>query len=123
MPDYREEIDDLKRQVRGDFAFTCAALKDLGNQMESQTGRLGAQMVELAAQVTAQMSHMSAETTRMGAEWNERIRQVEGRMRLLDQRFDSMLTAVQNQQGSFGQQLQSLDERVTRLEELSPPAA
>lgn len=119
MPDYREEIDDLKRQVRGDFAFTCAALKDLGNHVEEQTNRLGSQMDEMAAQ----MARISSDMTRMGADWNERIRQVEGRMRLMDQRFDSMLTAVQNQQGSFGQQLQSLDERVTRLEEGSPPAA
>ncbi len=65
-----QELENLRRQVRGDFEFTCAALKSLGEYTTTGFEKLAADLLTMSAEMT------------------ERMRQIEGRMRLMDGRFE-----------------------------------
>lgn len=91
-----EDLRSLREQVLSDFRWTSLALGQVANDM----ARLG-------EQVAKDMGNMA-----------ERMRQVEGRMRLMEQRFSRFLEAVDMEKASR-EELRSLESRVARLEEAS----
>lgn len=97
MDSLRQELREIRLQSRADFEMMTAGLSQNAKSMR-----------ELAQTVSNQMSEMA-----------ERMTQIEGRMRLHDQRFDRMLGAVEQALDQGQVDLQSLAERVTRLEQRS----
>jgi len=84
-------------------------------------------MTAAMAQGAKQMRELGDLVQRTTSEMSERMTQIEGRMRLHDQRFDKMLSAVEGAiqaNETFVQgQLEDLKRRVTRLEQKSDSAA
>lgn len=105
------EIRNLKVQMRDDFQFTAIAMSDMGQRTRETFNLVGRQIESLSA------------------EMSERFNQVEGRMRLLDHRFGSMLQAVEtslteSQSHSLTpERFESLERRVELLEQQRPSAA
>lgn len=101
------ELRELRLQIHSDFDFNVLAFKDMA------------------------LSHkvLAEQIARHNAETSERLTQVEGRMRLQEKRFDSMLGKVENAlqlvSDNTLELYQSLERRVEVLEKErhSPPAA
>lgn len=71
------EIRDLRRQVTDDFQFNALAMKGL------------------AEDTTAKFKIITDTIQDLSANFSERMNQVEGRLRLQEQRFNRMLEAVE----------------------------
>lgn len=105
------EIRQLRVQMASDFQSTWKLMGETADRLE-----------EHAKETAAQLE-------RQGRESAERFRQVEGRMRLLEQRFGKMVEAVENAVQSARAdvptqgQLAALEARVEALEQRMPPAA
>lgn len=103
--DVKQELREIRTQMASDFDFTALALKDMG-----QTFRAG-------------MDEMSRRMDAMGREMEERFNQLQGRMRLQEQRFGRMLDAVESAMDEWKPEVSDLKQRVEALERRNPPAA
>lgn len=97
-----DRLDLLREQMASDFQVTWKIMGSLADRVEEQ----GLAIAALSRQTA------------------EGLRQVGGRMRLMEQRFGVFLTAVQSEaQVTLRGELADLRSRVERLEKGSPPAA
>jgi len=103
MDTIRQEIREMRFQAKADFEFMTGALAHTAKQMT--------ELGELVHRTTVEMS--------------ERMTQIEGRMRLHDQRFDRMLDAVDRAMGELPtlDQVMDMDRRLRALEQKTDSAA
>lgn len=105
------EIRDLRRQVNDDFQFNAMAMKGL------------------AEDTTAKFKLITDTIQDLSANFSERMNQVEGRLRLQEQRFNRMLEAVEEvlldtrASSATKADLEEVRARLDRLEQGSNPAA
>lgn len=110
--DFKQELRELRLQMATDFKFTALALKDVGQ-------RFRAGMTEMAQATQALSRKMNA----MGRDTDERLSQVEGRMRLQEQRFTLVLGAVEDSLFDWKPEIEEIKARLDRLEQKADPAA
>lgn len=95
--DTRTELRLLRQQVASDFHWTVQALGDLDTR------------------VTTRLNQLSAD-------FSDTTRQLQGRMRLLEERFSRFLGLVEDDVTGVHSQLQDHETRLRRLEGGSPAA-
>lgn len=100
----QDRLKILRDQMASDFQVTWKVLGSTANQVEEQGLKIEALAREIAA---------------LNGRTAEGLRQAEGRMRLMEQRFGLFLDAIQGdlQQRALQQDLDELRERVARLEQ------
>lgn len=100
----QDRLKSLRDQMTSDFEVTWKILGCTANQVEEQTLRIEALAREMAA---------------LNGRTAEGLRQAEGRMRLVEQRFGIFLDAIQGdlQQRATQEDLDDLRARVERLEQ------
>lgn len=104
-----DRLDLLREQMASDFQVTWKIMGSTASRVEEHALAL--------EEISRRVVVLSRETA-------EGLRQVEGRMRLMEQRFGVFLDAVQNEvHGTMRAELADLRSRVERLEKGSPPAA
>jgi len=99
--DNDNRFDGLAQQMRSDNEFYCLMLGSLAQEIKIGYNKCADGLQALATEMRVHAGNM-----------DERIRQVEGRQRLQEQRFSAMLTAVPTMQ-----QFQALEQRVKTLED------
>jgi len=135
------ELDRLRLELKADIELIAIRQGSMAQQVEHLTdqleGRVDQQaeqirtMVERLEDLARQMQELgramqlnSRDTARLGREVAAGQRWMEGRMRLLGQRFDAILAAVHADTSADHDLLMELRERVERLEQQGrPPAA
>lgn len=102
----QDRLKVLRDQMASDFQVTCKIMGATADQVERQGLKLEAMAREIAS--------LSSRTA-------EGLRQVEGRMRLMEQRFGVFLDVIEHDLGQRSQQadLDDLRARVERLEQRS----
>lgn len=107
---WMDEIKAIRQQMSDDFQFTAMAMRGL------------------AVDTQLQLRLLSSTIDSLSANFSERLTQVEGRMRLMDQRFGKMMDAVESGLDSNRRTLASKAEvddlrlRVEKLEQERPGA-
>jgi len=108
LHELRLQIQRMNEQMSSDDSFTALALKSLGQTFRATTTEI-AQRIDF-----------------LGREMEERFNQVEGRVRLQEQRLSLMLTAVDSSLALVAHKAddwESLSRRVEALERKIDPAA
>lgn len=95
MSEVQEELRNIRNQMKSDFEFMAAGLNFSGKKI----GELAETMAREMAEVT------------------ERLSQVEGRLRLQEQRFNRVLEAVELALDDWKPEVNDLRRRVEALEQ------
>lgn len=100
----QDRLKILRDQMASDFQVTWKLLGSTANQVEEQGRKIEALAREMAV---------------LNGRTAEGLRQAEGRMRLMEQRFGIFLDAMQSDldQRALQEDLDELRERVARLEQ------
>jgi len=107
----QKQIDELRAQGRSDAEFYSLLWRDMRSDMKSMGSDLGNALREVGDRVEKRFDQFAAN-------YDERLRQVEGRQRLKEQRFDAMLKGVATTYATRDE-LEELTDRVKRLEDRS----
>lgn len=101
------ELSILKQQIADEFEITWRILGDTADRLDGRVDR-----------VVEQLNQATQELKQLGADSSEGFRQVQGRMRLLEQRFATFVGALESETKT------RLDDHELRLQRLeAPPAA
>jgi hypothetical protein len=98
-----DKIEQLRLEVRADFAIMHALYGDLASLVGSQNQQLGKQQEQLAAQ-----QQISREMARV-------VARVQGQSRLQSERFDTILAVISGEIGN-GARVDALEDRVEAIE-------
>lgn len=112
MDDNTPTLEELSQQMRSDNEFYCLLMGQFNQEMRSGFSELRTGLEALAESVSSQIKGISAGLSVHIANSDERMRQIEGRQRLQEQRFTSVISAVPSRQ-----EFQSLEQRVRALED------
>ena len=128
MSDFRK----LGNQLRGDMAIMEARMAEMGRKMGEFAGvcERAADSASRAAQAAAEAAQAAKEAAQaakgaaqaakdVGKESQAHFHWTEGRMRLMNQRFEKFLINIED---NVMNDLKDLKKRVRRLEEDRPPA-
>jgi uncharacterized protein YhjY with autotransporter beta-barrel domain len=111
-----EEFQKLRREIRADFEMMSARQSDMAKRLD-----------EHAQATNETLKVLMGQNAKMFSELSETTRWVEGRLRLTNDRFDTVLGAVENaletQKASADQKIEALTHRVEALEQGRNPAA
>ena len=124
-----DNLNELRKEIRADFALLEARQADMGRQMmaiaeTAEDAAKAAQEAAKAAQEAAKAAQEAAKAAATaGREAADHFRWTGGRMRLMNDRFDTFLSALERQQGQSQKDIEDLKIRVTRLEQGHSPAA
>lgn len=120
--DYKKEIKDIKLRQEGDFDFIMLALRDLRVTFRTELGVISNDLWEIGESVLETGQHLGVIGQRLGAvgqgvkrlssEVDERLNQVEGRRRLQDQRFSTIIEAAE----AWRPEIEAIKARLDRLE-------
>ena len=117
------ELSRLRMEVKADIELMAIRQGDMAREVEGIASGLHdglqgvAQQVQaLALQVQVIADKTSSETGRLSREVASGSRWMQGRMRLLGERFDAVLGALEREHGDDRELLYDLRDRVFRLE-------
>lgn len=107
----QRQIDELREQGLTDREFYTLLWRDMRAEIKDVGAEFSKALRDVADRLERRLDHFVAN-------YDERLRQVEGRQRLKEQRFDPMLRGVASTYVTK-EELQALADRVQRLEEAS----
>ena len=108
MDDEQSQIDALWQQMRSDNEFYFLMLGQQARETKAAFNELKTDLAEVAQTISRMTSRLDVHM----ANADERMRQIEGRQRLNEQRFDTVLRAVHTRR-----EFQGLEKRVKALED------
>jgi len=124
------EFNRLRMELKTDIELIALRQEQMAKTMDHWSSRAeeqGHQMAEQGRMIAEQgqrINRYHQETARLGREVAEGQRWTQGRLRLLGERFDAVLSVVHAEHTDDHELLMELRERVERLEERDqPPAA
>lgn len=111
---FQQQLDELREQGRTDSEFHSLMWRELRHEMLEMGAEFSEGLREIGRKVEAVSQRIDRRIDHFVANHEERMRQIEGRQRLKEQRFDTILRGVATKE-----ELEALKERVRRLEEAS----
>lgn len=103
------ELKILKEQIADDFQMTWKILGETADRLDDRIDR-----------IDQRIQSLSGDLKKLGGEMSEGLRQAQGRMRLLEERFGRFVGALEQEASSANERLDDHEERLRRLED---PAA
>ncbi len=114
----KDELSKFRAEVKADFELTWARITEQGGHLEERCDKLEASVDGLAEAV----SQVQIDVKELSATLKETTRVYQGRMRQMEERFDTVLGLVQDEYASQSD-VDALEKRVAALEKKQPPAA
>lgn len=114
-----KDLNQLKKEIRADFALIWGSQRDSNTRMEALASQLD-QQAELIAEANRRVEESMRLAARLGREVVAAGDQTAGRLKQLDGRFITLLDALEKRQD---RRYESLERRVARLEKNGDPAA